>query len=70
MDSPSSKIVFFDPDNTIESSSAKNALIKMIRKIRKDIFVVAFDDWDNAHEDEQYIHGLKLLKETSSNLVL
>jgi hypothetical protein len=41
-----------------------------IRKQRKDIFGVAFKTTSGATEDEQYIAGLRLLKGSSSNLVL
>lgn len=45
-------------------------LIGMIRKERKDIFVVGFKTTANKSEDEMYAKGLKLLKQNSLNLVM
>jgi hypothetical protein len=45
-------------------------LIPMIRKHRKDIFVAGFKATAGATIKEQYLAGLKLLKESSINLVL
>lgn len=45
-------------------------IIKEIRKTRKDIFLVGFKTTAGADQDEQYMQGLRLLKETSANLVL
>jgi len=45
-------------------------IVKDIRKDRKDIFLVAFKTTCGATEDEQYAQGLKLLKNSSCNLVL
>lgn len=45
-------------------------LAKSIRKTRKDIFLVTFKTTCGATEQEQYLAGLNMLKETSSNLVL
>lgn len=45
-------------------------LVGKIRKVRKDIFLVAFKTTCGATEDEQYLAGLNLLKKTSCNLVL
>ena len=45
-------------------------IIKEIRKDRKDIFLVGFKTTCGLSEDEQYINGLNLLKESSCNLVL
>ncbi len=45
-------------------------LIKKIRKERKDIFLVGFKTTCGATEDEQFLTGLHLLKESSCNLVL
>lgn len=45
-------------------------LIKNIRKIRKDIFLVGFKTTAGATEEEQYEAGLNLLKKSSCNLVL
>lgn len=48
----------------------KEKIIKGIRNGRKDIFLVGFKTTCGATEDEQYIAGLNLLKESSCNLVL
>ncbi len=48
----------------------KEKIIKEIRNGRKDIFLVGFKTTCGATEDEQYIAGLNLLKESSCNLVL
>lgn len=45
-------------------------IIRKIRKERKDIFLVAFKTTCGATEDEQFLAGLKLLKDNSCNLVL
>ncbi len=45
-------------------------LIGRVRAKRKDIFLVAFKTTSGATEDEQYLAGLKLLKDASCNLVL
>jgi len=45
-------------------------LLPRIRQTRKDIFLVAFKTTVGATEDEQYLAGLQLLKESSCNLVL
>lgn len=45
-------------------------IIKNVRAKRKDIFLVGFKTTDNASEDEMYLAGLRLLKESSCNLVL
>lgn len=45
-------------------------LLRSIRRARKDIFLVAFKTTTGATSDEQYIEGLRLLKEASCNLVL
>lgn len=50
--------------------TSKEKIVKKIRKSRKDIFLVSFKTTCNATEQEQYLAGLNLLKETSSNLVL
>lgn len=44
-------------------------ILKTIREKRKDIFLVGFKTTNGASEQEQYIAGLNLLKETSCNLV-
>lgn len=46
-----------------------NKVVKSIRKNRKDIFLVAFKQTCGLTEDEQYIKGLHLCKESSCNLV-
>lgn len=55
-----------------ELMSIKRApkLVNSIRKNRKDIFLVSFKTTCGATEKEQYLAGLNLLKESSSNLVL
>lgn len=45
-------------------------IIKGIREKRKDIFLVGFKQTCGATEDEQYIRGLALCKQSSCNLVL
>jgi len=50
--------------------SPKEKIIKDIRNGRKDIFLVGFKTTCGATEDEQYIAGLNLMKESSCNLVL
>lgn len=45
-------------------------VIQKIRKERKDIFLVGFKTTTDATSQEQYTKGLKLLKESSCNLVL
>lgn len=45
-------------------------LVGEIRKYRKDIFLVSFKTTTEPNEDDQFEHGLKLLKTSSSNLVL
>ncbi len=45
-------------------------VIRKIRKERKDIFLVGFKTTCGATEQEQYLAGLDLLKESSCNLVL
>lgn len=45
-------------------------LLSKIRKVRKDIFLVAFKTTSDATSDEQYKAGLNLLKANSVNLVL
>lgn len=44
-------------------------ILKSIREKRKDIFLVGFKTTSGLSEQEQYIAGLNLLKETSCNLV-
>lgn len=48
----------------------KEKIVKQIRNGRKDIFLIAFKTTCGATEQEQYLAGLKLLKENSCNLVL
>jgi len=45
-------------------------IIKRVRATRKDIFLVGFKTTAGASPDEQFNAGLKLLKESSCNLVL
>lgn len=45
-------------------------VVGRIRKVRKDITLVAFKTTSGATQDEQYIAGLNLLKRNSCNLVL
>lgn len=45
-------------------------LIKLIRKERKDIFLVGFKTTLNADKLQMYNDGCKLLKESSANLIL
>jgi len=56
--------------NQLAEFSPDNKIINTIRKTRKDIFLVWFKTTSGATEDEQYLAGLSLLKNTSSNLVL
>jgi hypothetical protein len=50
--------------------SPADKIISKIRKNRKDIFLVGFKTTAGATPDEQYLSGLKLLKNASCNLVL
>jgi hypothetical protein len=50
--------------------SPADKVIGKIRKKRKDIFLIGFKTTAGANPDEQYLAGLKLLKNTSCNLVL
>lgn len=45
-------------------------IVKEIRKVRKDIFLVAFKTTSGDTPEEQYRQGLNLLKSASCNLVL
>jgi hypothetical protein len=45
-------------------------LIGLVRRHRKDIFLVGFKHTSGASADEQYAAGLRLVKEASCNLVL
>ena len=45
-------------------------VVNSIRKTRKDIFLVSFKTTSGASREEMYLKGLKLLKTSSSNLVL
>jgi len=56
--------------NQLMQLEPTDKLIKKIRDGRKDIFVVGFKTTCGATENEQYIAGLNLLKESSCNLVL
>jgi len=57
----------FDKKNIILTPTDK--IISRIRKERKDIFLVAFKTTCGASIQEQYYHGLDLLKSNSCNLV-
>ena len=48
----------------------EDKVIGRIRKERKDIHLVGFKQTNGFSEDEQYVAGLNLLKETSCNMVL
>ena len=50
--------------------SAAKKVIGKIRKERKDIFVVGFKTTTHASSEDQFLAGLKLLKDNSLNLVL
>lgn len=54
---------------TMKLMSARK-IVNLIRKDRKDIFLVTFKTTCKATEQEMYIAGLDLLKRSSSNLVL
>ncbi len=71
----------FVPDRTFESrlSSSEHQtlqlipdekIIRKIRHLRKDIFLVGFKTTTGATADEQYLAGLNLVKTASCNLVL
>ncbi len=45
-------------------------IIKLVRKKRKDIFLVAFKATAGLSQDEQYMRALSMMKENSVNLVL
>lgn len=45
-------------------------IIRLVRRERKDIFLVGFKTTDGASTDDQYLAGLSLLKKASCNLVL
>lgn len=49
---------------------AEEKIIRKIRRIRKDVFLVGFKTTSGAAADDQYMAGLKLLKSASCNLVL
>lgn len=54
---------------TLDLTAAVKVIGK-IRKVRKDIFVVGFKTTTGATPQEQFFAGLKLLKDSSINLVL
>lgn len=56
--------------NQIAFLQPADKVISKIRKTRKDIFLVAFKTTTGASDNEQYIAGLRLLKQNSCNLVL
>ncbi len=45
-------------------------IVRKIRRLRKDIFLVGFKTTTGASADDQYLTGLKLVKQASCNLVL
>lgn len=55
---------------TMDLVGVQEKMIGLIRKYRKDIFVVGFKTTYNAEPDEQYRQALNLLKKCSLNLVL
>lgn len=56
--------------NELMSLKKQDKIVNTIRKSRKDIFLVSFKTTCGATPQEQYLAGLNLLKESSSNLVL
>ena len=54
---------------TVMNIKPSKKLVSKIREKRKDIFLVGFKTTSGLSEQEQYIAGLNLLKETSCNLV-
>jgi hypothetical protein len=59
--SEGSKLLLLTPSDKI---------INKIRKVRKDIFVVGFKTTSDATPQEQFSKGLKLMKNSSANIVL
>ena len=57
-------------ENVVMQLTPNEKVAKLIRKSRKDIFLVTFKTTCGATQQEQYLAGLNMLKETSSNLVL
>jgi hypothetical protein len=49
---------------------ATEKIVARVRSNRKDIFLVGFKTTAGAHPQEQYLKGLRLLKQASCNLVL
>lgn len=49
---------------------AEEKIIRKIRRLRKDVFLVGFKTTSGATADEQYLSGLNLVKTASCNLVL
>lgn len=49
---------------------AEEKIIRKIRRLRKDVFLVGFKTTSGASADEQYLAGLNLVKTASCNLVL
>jgi hypothetical protein len=45
-------------------------IVRKIRRLRKDVFLVGFKTTTGASADDQYLAGLKLMKQASCNLVL
>ena len=56
------------PEVTVKYKAAEKVL-PIVRKERKDIYLVGFSASSNFSADEQYIKGLNTLKEASANLV-
>lgn len=49
---------------------AEEKIIRKIRRVRKDVFLVGFKTTSGAAADDQYLSGLNLVKTASCNLVL
>ena len=59
-----------ESDGAVMTLKTAEKIIKLVRKERKDIFLVAFKATSGASEDEQYMRALSMMKESSVNLVL
>lgn len=57
-------------ENPVLTLRPAEKVIGKIRKTRKDVFAVGFKTTTEADQREQYMKGLRLLKENSLNLVL
>ena len=66
----SSRLKTDDIGNPIISLNTAEKIISLVRRERKDIFLVGFKTTCGASKDEQYIAGLNLCKKSSCNLVL